>query len=114
MMRYRVALDDAASYALPTGLRELALMEDVQKLVGLQGVEVEAVAAHELERVPGLRVVPGGYRDSAVRAEPLDRELKARRRTDAQVYGLATRSEQARENGRAHHRPRRARVAADE
>src|SRR5689334_9331189 len=89
-------------------------MKDVQKLVGLQGVQVEPVRANELERVPGLRIVARRDRDSAFGFEPTDRELKARRRADAEVNHLAARREQSRKNGRANHRPRGPRVAADE
>src|SRR5205085_7827721 len=77
-------------------------------------VEVEAVAAHELEGVPGFGVVPRRDRDAAVGAEPFDGELQARRRADAEVNDLAAGGQKPREHRRAGHRPRRARVAADE
>ena len=114
VMSYGISLFDSASDALPSGFGELGLVEDVEQFVGLRRVEVESVCANELERVPRLRVVPCGYRDAAVGARPLDCELQARRRADAEVNDFAAGGEQPREHGGARHRPRRARVAADE
>src|SRR5438067_13764701 len=98
MMRDGVSLFDSASDALPGGFGELGLVEDVEQFVGLRRVEVEAVAAHELERVPGFGVVSGCYRDAAVGTRPLDGELQARRRADAEVERLAARGQKAREH----------------
>src|SRR5205085_1363135 len=114
VMSYGISLFDSASDALPSGFGELALVEDVEQFVGLRRVEVESVCANELERVPRLRVVPRGYRNAAIGARPLDCELQARRRADAEVKGFTSRGEKAREHCGARHRPRRARVAADE
>src|SRR5947209_3169692 len=113
-MCYRVARFNLAPYSLPSRFRELRLMKDVEQFIGLRRVQVEAVATHELQCVPRLRVVPRRDRDAAVGIHPLDRELQARRRTDAEVNRFAARGEKTGEHSRARHRPRRARVAADE
>jgi hypothetical protein len=58
--------------------------------------------------------VAAGDGDAALGAEAADGELKAGRGADAEVYDLAAGREQARDDAREHHRPRRPRVAADE
>ena len=51
----RVLLGHAGADAIPRGLLEFALMHDVEQFLRLGGVEVQAVAADELERVPRRR-----------------------------------------------------------
>src|SRR5215468_4730731 len=56
----------------------------------------------------------GSDRNAARRVETHDRELHGRRGTDSQVDGLAAGGEQPGHHRRTDHRPRRARVAADQ
>src|SRR5262245_30413072 len=89
-------------------------MIDVQQLFSLPRVQVKPVAADEFQRVPLRRVVAGGDRNSARRAEVFDRKLHCRCGADAQVNRLATGGEQSGHHGGPNHRPRRARVAANQ
>ena len=104
----------AGADAVPRRLLELALVDDVEQFLRLGGVEVQAVAADELERVPRRRIVAAGDGHAALRAEPADGELQRGRRRDAEIDHLAAGREQPGDDGRLDHRPRRSRVAADE
>src|SRR5215208_5725507 len=55
----------------------------------------------------------GGDRDAAIRLQPLDCQLHAWRRTDAEIHHLTTGRQQSRQHSRSDHRTRRSRVAAD-
>jgi hypothetical protein len=113
-MRDGVRALDAAVDAFPRRFSKLRLMVDVEQFVGLRRVQIEAVAADKLERVPRLRVVARRDRDAARGPQGFDGELQTRRRADAEVNHLAARCEQASEHRRVNHWPRGARVAADE
>ena len=68
VVRDRVLLLDPRREPVPAGALDRALVEDVEELLPLDGAQVEAVAAHELERVPLRGVVAAGDRDAALRA----------------------------------------------
>jgi hypothetical protein len=110
----RILLEDAGRDAVPADARDRALVEEIEQLLALDRAEVEAVAAHELERVPLGRVVAAGDRDAPARPEPRHGELQARRRADAEVAHLAADREQARGDRRLQHRAGGPGVAADE
>ena len=112
VVRDGVLLGDAGADAIPRGLLVLALVDDVEQFLRLRRIQVQAVAAHELERVPGRRIVAAGDGHAALRAEPADGKLERGRRRDAEIDYLAAGREQPRDDRRLDHRPRRARVAA--
>jgi hypothetical protein len=66
VVRDGIRVLNTALDAFPSGLGELPLVIDVQQLVCLHRIQVEAVCADELQRVPGLRVVASRNRDAAL------------------------------------------------
>src|SRR5256885_10998162 len=89
-------------------------MEDVEHLPRLRRIEIEPVAPQKLQCVPAPWIVTRRDGDTAVGLEPLDGQLHARCRTDAEVHHFATGREQTRQYRRADHWSRSARVAADQ
>src|SRR5437899_1113962 len=88
---------------VPDGLGKLALMEYVQELFGLHRIEIKAVAAHKLQRVPVRWIVTCGDSDAPVSFEPGDCQLQTRCRANAQIDYLRTGGEQSRHYRGADH-----------
>src|SRR5947199_10392196 len=79
---------------VPGGLRELALMINIQKLFSLLWIQIESVAAHKLQGIPWRRIVTGGNGDPSICFEPGHRQLETGRGTNSQIDDLTTRGEQ--------------------
>ncbi len=54
---------------VPRRLGKFTLMENVQKLLGLLRIQIEAVAANKLQRIPLRRIVTGRNGDTSIRFE---------------------------------------------
>ena len=77
---------------VPRGLGKLSLMENVQKLFGLPGIQIKTIVADKLQRIPWLRIVAGRDGNSSVSLEPGHSQLQAGCWTNAEINYLATRS----------------------
>src|SRR5688500_10310872 len=81
----RVCSLDCLPDRVPRRFRKFTLMKNVEQFFALRWVEIEPVAANKLQRVPLPRIVTGSDRNPTVSLEPLNRQLHARRWTDAEV-----------------------------
>src|SRR6266446_10343284 len=89
--------------AVPSGLGEFGLVKDVQELVRLHRVQIEAIAPDELQGVPRFRVVTRCNRDSTFRLKLANGYLKARSWAHPQINYLATGGEKAGHDSRKNH-----------
>src|SRR5262252_7730752 len=87
----RILILDRRLNPVPTDFGKFSLVKDIQQLFCLGGVQVKAIATHELQRIPLAGIVSGSDRNSAVSLEPQNRQLQARRRTHPKVYHFAAR-----------------------
>ena len=99
---------------IPFGLSKLSLVENVQELLGLHGVQVKTIATHKLQRVPLRRIVTGGNSDTAIGLKPVHRQLQTRCGANAEIDHLTTSSQQSCDDGRTDHWTRGSRIPADE
>src|SRR5882724_6119113 len=58
---------------VPGSLGKFSLMEYVQELFGLHGIQIKSITAHKFERVPLRWIVTGGDCDATIRFEPCNR-----------------------------------------
>src|SRR3989442_8163046 len=93
-----VLMLDGGPDPVPSGLGKLSLMENVQKLFGLHGIQIKTIAANKLQRIPWRRIMTSSHGNPSVSIEPGYRRLQAGRRTDAKIDNLTTRSQKSGHN----------------
>src|SRR5713226_8311312 len=98
MVLDRILMLDGGLDVVPSGLRKLSLMEDVQKLFGLLRIQIQTIATNKLQRIPLRRIVTGGDGDASVGFEPSHRQLQAGCRTNTKINDLTSCSEQSGHN----------------
>ena len=91
----RVLMFDGGLDFVPRSLGKFSLMVNVQKLFGLLRIQIQAVAANKLQRIPLRRIVTSSDSHSSVGLEPGHGQLQAGCRTNSKVDYLATRGQQS-------------------
>ena len=91
----RVLMLDGGLDLFPRRLGKLSLMVNVQKLVGLLRIQIEAVAAYKLQGIPLRRIVTGRNGDTSIRFEPGHRQLETGSGTNVEIDDLTTGREQS-------------------
>src|SRR2546422_10016213 len=94
----RILMLDGGLDPVPRGLGKLSLMENVQKLFGLHGIQIKTITTDKLQRIPWRRIVTSSHGNPSVSIEPGYSRLQAGRRTDAKIDNLTTRSQKSGHN----------------
>src|SRR5690349_8574101 len=111
MVLNRVALCGSRRDFVPRDFSKFSLMENVQQFFRFRRIQVEPVAAYELQRVPLRWIVTRGNRDSTVGFQPGDSQLQTGRWTNAEIDHFTASGQQTRKDTGGNHGAGCARVA---